>query len=393
MAINNMTLEQASALFTAVYNQATGSAASAPVSTADFVTMGQTALKTGYDTLTTAISQVMSNAIFSIRPYTRKLQVMEVTEQQYGNHTRKINLIDRPIENDERFLLVDGQSIDQYKVRKPQAVQTNFYGSNIWQKAITIYKDQLDIAFTSAAEFGRFIAMVVQNAQDMIEAVHENVARFALANLIGGTISAGRYVDLLAEYNQATGQSLTKAQALSPTYFADFARFIFAHIKAVSRAFTERGVMWHTNPTAATPVGGNIMRHTPYADQRLVTFAPFFDRVDANVLSTTFNDEYLRLLEHEEVSFWNNPQSPETIDVTASYMDTDGTIKTTAVSTDAVIGVLFDREAAGYTVGSTWSAPSNFNAAGGYTNIFYHFTDRYWNDSTENAVVFGIGTI
>ena len=68
MAINNMTLEQASTLFTAVYNQATGSSALAPVSTADFVTMGQTALKTGYDTLTTAISQVLSNTIFSIRP-------------------------------------------------------------------------------------------------------------------------------------------------------------------------------------------------------------------------------------------------------------------------------------------------------------------------------------
>lgn len=390
MAINDMTLEQASTIFSAVYAECTGLGENDQIDTKDFVTMGQTALKTGYDPLITAISQVLSNTIFSIRPYTRKLKIMEVTEQQYGNHTRKLNIVDTPIEDDERFKLVDGESIDQYKVRKPQVVQTNFYGSNIWQKAITIYKDQLDVAFSSLEEFGRFITMVVQNAQDMIEAVHESVARFALCNLIGGTVasSADRYIDLLAAYNEATSQELTKEQALSPDYFADFARYIFAKIKEVSRALTERSVVWHVNP-----IVGYIMRHTPYEEQKLVTLAPFFDRVDANVLSITYNDEYLKLIEHEEVSFWNNPYEPASINVDASYMAVDGTIQNHAFSNSNVIGVLFDREAAGYVVGSTWSAPTPFNAAGGYSNIFYHFTDRYWNDSTENAVVFGIGEI
>ena len=52
-----------------------------------------------------------------------------------------------------------------------------------------------------------------------------------------------------------------------------------------------------------------------------------------------------------------------------------------------IFGVMFDDEAAGYVRVNRWSAPAPFNARGGYQNTFWHFTDRYFNDFTENAVV------
>lgn len=36
---------------------------------------------------------------------------------------------------------------------------------------------------------------------------------------------------------------------------------------------------------------------------------------------------------------------------------------------------------------NTWSAPTPFNARGGFSVNWWHWTDRYWNDFTENAVV------
>ena len=62
--------------------------------------------------------------------------------------------------------------------------------------------------------------------------------------------------------------------------------------------------------------------------------------------------------------------------------DTEGT------ATSNIFGVLFDEEAVGITTYGEWSAPSPFNARGGYSNIFWHFNDRYYNDFTENGVVF-----
>ena len=47
-----------------------------------------------------------------------------------------------------------------------------------------------------------------------------------------------------------------------------------------------------------------------------------------------------------------------------------------------------EEETAMYDVVNVWSAPTPFNARGGYSNIWWHFTDRYLRDDTENAVVF-----
>ena len=102
----------------------------------------------------------------------------------------------------------------------------------------------------------------------------------------------------------------------------------------------ERTALYHQNPTAAADVSGVIMRHTPVERQRLYLNSRFFDNVDASVLSGVFNDEYLRLMPHEFTTFWQDIRTPYLIDVTASYMDTDGTIATDSVTQDNVLGIL-----------------------------------------------------
>ncbi len=68
-------------------------------------------------------------------------------------------------------------------------------------------------------------------------------------------------------------------------------------------------------------------------------------------------------------------------------MQADGTLTSADVSVSNIYGLIMDEEAAGYTVVNRWTANTPFNAAGGYTNMYWHFTDRYWNDFTENAVL------
>ena len=71
-------------------------------------------------------------------------------------------------------------------------------------------------------------------------------------------------------------------------------------------------------------------------------------------------------------------------------MDIDGTLKQPEenVVLSNVFGVMTDYETLGYNVTNQWQATTPFNAKGGYSNIFWHFTDRYWNDFTENGVIF-----
>ena len=136
--MNDLTFTQASALLTEIASQAQGTKAIAPVDTSSFIALANTTLKCGYDVISNAISQVLSRTIFSVRPYSRKLKGMKADSVRFGNHVRKITILDGALENDDRQSLTDGHSIDQQVVNKPKALQTNFYGIDVYQRHVTI---------------------------------------------------------------------------------------------------------------------------------------------------------------------------------------------------------------------------------------------------------------
>ena len=378
-----------STVLNSIVKQATGQSAQAVVDTSSFISVAQTALLTGYDTLATSISQVLSRTIFSVRPYERKFGGLEVSNAEYGNHIRKLSAVDKDWEKDQRFELTDGESIDQYVVNKPKVLQTNFYGANTYAKSMTVYRDQLDQAFSGPDQFQSFLAMMMQNASDMIEQAHENTARSAVANLIGGIIdlkNAKQVRHLVTEYNAYLGESaaLTLEELRAANVYPTFIRWVMAQVKSQSSLLTERSELYHQNFT-----GYNIPRHTPVSDQKLYMFNDDRYSIETEVMSTTFNNEFLDIIDYETVNFWQSLQSRDGLNITPGYTDATGAVtKGTAVTQGNIFAILFDRETAGYTVVNEWSQPTPFNAAGGYYNQFWHFTDRYWNDFTENAVLF-----
>lgn len=397
---NDLSFEQLSTVLTAITNQATGVSNIAPVDTASFVTVAQMALKTGFDPLTTAISQVLSRTIFSVRPYTRKFRGLNVSNQRYGNHVRKLLTIDKPFEDDDRLKLTDGESIDQYRVNKPKVLQTNFYGANVYQKSVTIYKDQLDCAFSSPDEFASFISMVMQNASDMIEQAHEETARATINNLISGIYAAEttedatntmakanggkRAINLLSLFNMTNGDTLTVSDIFKAANFERFVKFAFSTINTLADLMTDRNTLFSSQLTNYT-----VIRHTPKDRMKFYLYTDLVNKINSEVYSSVFNPDFLKLVDFERVNFWQSALNPSQIKSKPVMLNKDGTLNTVGnTSIENVFGVLFDEEAAGYTTVNEWSQPSPFNARGGYYNQFWHFTDRYWNDFTENAIVF-----
>lgn len=396
----DLTFNQLSTVLTDIVSQATGQKALAPVNTASFISVAAKGLKVGYDPLSTAISQVLSKTIFSVRPYSRKFKGLNVSNQRYGNHVRKLLTIDKPFEDDDRFKLTDGQSIDQYKVNKPKVLQTNFYGANTYQKSVTIYKDQLDCAFSSPDEFGSFVSMVMQNASDMIEQAHEETARATIGNLISGIFAmekeetptgmakangGRRAVNLIKLYNDETGKNLTVADAFKAENFEGFVKFTFSAINTISDLMTDRNTLFCSQLTDYP-----ILRHTPKDRMKFYLFTDLVNKINSEVYSTVFNPDFLKMVDFESVNYWQSSLSSSAINIKPTVLKTDGSLidMPSNVQLFKVVGVLFDEEAAGYTTVNQWSQPSPFNARGGYYNQFWHFTDRYWNDFTENAVIF-----
>lgn len=384
MAINTMSIEQVSSVLNAIVEQATGQTPTIQVTdTASFVTVAKTALETGYDVLTSAISQVLSRTIFSVRPYTKKFKGIEVSAEKWGNHVRKIQLVDNEFEDDQRYNLTDGQSVDMYKVKKPKPVQTNFYGEVTYQDHITLFRDQLDTAFSNPSEFASFVSMVMQNMTDRMTQADEEFSRSAVANFIGGKIAGNAdVIHLVTEYNAYAGTSYTSASIKDPTAYEPFIKWVFGRIRTLGQTMSERSVKFHTNLTSKP-----IMRHTPGDRMKIYLFAPVLNDIQSSVLSDIYNDQLLRFADHEAVTYWQNLDNPDKLKLTASYMAADGTITSGNVDTANVFGVMFDEEAIGVNRCSEWSERTPMNAAGGYTNLYFHVTRRYWNDFTENGIV------
>ena len=375
------------ATLNSIIKQATGQTAIADLYANNFVTVASVALGIAPDALLSAISQVISRTIFSIRPYNRKFAGLFVDSMKWGNHVRKINIGDKDWEQNVSYDLVDGASIDADIVSKPDILQTNFYGQCVYSKHYTIFRDQLNIALQNEEEFERFYTMLVQNTMDMIEQCHENTARATIANLIGGKVKGDvtNVIHLVTEYNDVTGLALDSDTVKKPENFVPFYKWAFSRIKTISGFLTERSLQYHINIT-----GHNIMRHTPVQNQRLYLYTPEMNNVESSVFSSVFNEQYLKMMDYEGVNFWQSIKTPMGIQIKANYMDNTGAVKTdaTVTATSNIFGILMDEEAAGITTYGARTATTPYNARGEYMNVWWHFNDRYWNDFTENAVVF-----
>lgn len=388
MAVNNLDFNQLATVLNQIVKQATGQQTMIPTNTSEFVSVGNTALLAGYDKLATGISQVLQRTIFSIRPYYRKFAGLEAESRRWGAITRKLSIVDKDFEDATRFELVDGQEPpSMFSVRKPLALQENFYGANIFDKAVSVYRDQLDQAFTGADQFGEFLAMVMGNISDMREQAYENMSRATIANLIGGVIASendNQVVHLLTEYNAQTGLNLTATTVYQPANFPAFMKWVYARVAEISARLTERTTIYHTNVT-----GKVVARHTPYDRQKVYMYAPARYQMDARVIADTFHDSYLRYADTETVNFWQSIETPDSINVKASYLNADGTIATmeSADEIENIFGVIFDEDAAGVQFFNEWAAPTPFDARNGFYNDWYHWTIRFWNSFTENIVV------
>ena len=141
MAVNNMSIENAYALIAELHEQATGQKVAAPVNSADFVSVAQATLAAGYEPVLNAISQVIGRTLVAVRPYTRKFAGLEYSAEKWGGITRKISFGDRDPVSSPVFELVDGASVDQQEVRKPDVLETRYVGSDIFTGTLHVRPD------------------------------------------------------------------------------------------------------------------------------------------------------------------------------------------------------------------------------------------------------------
>lgn len=390
MAVNDMSFAQASAILTSIHNQATGQIGIAPINAAQFVSVAQITLKQGYDVVLNSISQILSRTLFQSRAYTGSLKGLIGDTQAWGNHVRTLAACDLPPVDDVAYALTNGQSIDQFIVRKPEVLQLNYYGFATFSDFVTRFQDQLDVAFSAPEELLSFWSMIMTEMNNKHTQWKENLCRATLCNLIAGKSKgdSGNVLHLVTMYNDFAGTELDSETVLQPDNLVPFVQFICGVMQNISNKFKDRSSKYHQNVT-----GKILNRHTPQKNQRLYLLSDLVTLFKNSGFTNIYSPEYLNKFgSYEELSFWQDINTPKKIDSNPVYFAADGTLVnetgTERVQLDNVFGVLFDEEACRVCPKTYSVTPSPINARGRYYNLWYNDQLRHWVDYTQNCVVF-----
>lgn len=405
-------------LMNLLLRQATGEQSITVTDTSSFVSAGELVLATGMENVTNSVSIVMNRLIVASRAYNARMRIVQTDEVgSYSNRARKIsfysqNALPDGSHNTNLFTnLAAGYTSgdnggastkSQWEQHPAMPLEMNFAGTNVWQHCITMYEDQLKIAFRNEEEFNRFVSGYLQEHANDIEQEREGFYRALLLNRIGMTFDMsadmpGALVDLTTAFN--TFYNISPAyttQQLLSTYFKEFCAFFVSQIKLYSDYMENRSINYHWS--VPKTVGGdtfNILRHTPKRDQRLAIYAPYFTMAESLVYPEIFNPQYLSIENAEKVNFWQAEDTKAAINITPAIIETDSTdpaygtqIQGSAVAEDHIIAVLFDRDAVFGELQLNRADSTPLEARKHYRNVWNTFAKNGVNDPTENFIVF-----
>lgn len=319
--------------------------------------------------------QRIGHTMVSYRAYKSQLGLLAVTDMTMGAIMQKLKVKMPQAVEDVTTQLIDGQSIDQYIVSKPKASQKIFVKRTPYTFYITMQKKWLREAFTSVEAMGNFIAAIYGEAENAIELSQENLARLCMANFMA-TISTTttRVINLVSEYNQKTGKSVPTGE--DAMLDEGLLRYSLGRMNNISKKMKTMSTLYND---------GTETRHSPDDTQRFVSLIDFQTALETQVQWAAFHDKYVEKQNGIEVPYWQAAKNPLNIDLILEGDDPEQEESTTLTN---IVATIHDRDALGTYRKEIEVATTPLNARGLYTNQFWHLNDLYFNDVSENGIVF-----
>lgn len=325
-----------------------------------------------------ALAMRIGKTIIRFRKYNNKLSGLLLDDFEWGGILQKIRVAMPDAETDESFDLLDGGTVDHYKIAKPDVKQKLFVTRTPYQYHVTIQRAQLKEAFTSEDAMGRFISAVFGEVRNAIDFGLERLGRTAITNMIaesyGATAAAPKQnvVNLGTLYRAINANAPATAAGLMND--PDFMRFAISTINTRKDMLQEMSVL-------NMPDGSALPTFTPLDRMHSFILSGFQRRLETVVEYAAFHDEFVRMADAENLTYLQNANQPNSIDVLRA---SDGV----NITVDNIVGIIFDRDACGMYKRMEDTLTTPVNAAGRYYNTYYHLQQLWFNDLSENFVVF-----
>lgn len=367
-----------------IYKEVTGQEGVVKEDLSNISDVGATLLSANYrEPYTNSLLNRIGRMVFVDRPYKGFAPNIIREAWEYGSIMSKSRVKDFTPTANMAWNLIPGESVDQF-VYTPPTVQTTLYNQMVaWEIDCSFLDDQLKQSFTSAAEYDRFISMIVTQIQNSeVQQIDSLVMRNVNA-MAGRRIYRNiAVVDLLAGYNATVSSPITAAEAATNKDFARYTAYQILlykdRMKAKTAAFCENEEGYTT--------------FTPAEYLHLVLLSDFAKSIDVYLQSDTYHNDFTEIGSYETVPFWQGSGTTFALaDTSAIYAELPGINGNQTVDRNYVLGIMFDRDACGI-INERRNVAVSYNNRGRYWNNFYQVETRLFTDPAENCIVFVLGS-
>lgn len=338
-----------------------------------------------FDAYVKSLVNHIGKVIFVNRPYRGSAPSVLMDAWEYGSVVEKISSeMPEAVEN-ESWELTDGASYDPNVFHAPKAEAKFFNKMTTFEIDRSITERQVRQSFSSATQLNAFVSMLFNEVEKSLTVKNDGLIMRTIDNMIvetmyaqysGGAITGAggpKAVNLLARYNTQYNESLTAAAAILDPDFIRYAAYTMAlYVDRLTRMSTLFNI-------------GGKQRFTPKDLQHIVMLSEFRAAADVFLQSTTFHDEYTKLVNAETVPFWQGSGTDYAFSSTGKIDAT--TVAGHSQTVTGVLGCIWDRDALG-VMNFNSRVTTQYNAKAEFTNYFYKRDARYFNDMNENFIVF-----
>lgn len=338
-----------------------------------------------FDKYVKSLVNHIGKVIFVNRPYRGSAPSVLMDAWEYGSVVEKIcSELPEAVETED-WELTDGASYDPNVFHQPKAEAKFFNKMTTFEIDRSITERQVKQSFSSATQLNAFVSMLFNEVEKALTLRNDALIMRTINNMIvetmynqysGGAITGAggpKAVNLLSRFNTQYSKSLNAATAVLDPEFIRYAAYTMAlYVDRLTRMSTLFNV-------------GGKPRFTPKDLQHIVMLSEFRAAADVFLQSTTFHDEYTKLVNAETVPFWQGSGTDYAFSNTGKIDAVSAAGHSQTVT--GVLGCIWDRDALG-VMNFNSRVTTNYNPKAEFTNYFYKRDARYFNDLNENFVVF-----
>ena len=388
-----MKVNQAYAILNTITNEILGAQDIVAEDLSNVIDIGKQIMSSGENWVDNYVGKLMNQIgrmIFSTRKYDVSIPSVIMDSWEFGSILEKAHAtMPQAIEN-ETWGLADKKdySAGNFTFYKPTVTVKLFNSAVTFEVDNSIADKQVKESFNSPTQLVGFFTMIETAVENSISVKVDGLIMRTINNFIGQTlhnefpngtyagVTGVKAINLLKLYNDKFNAQLTFEQAITTPEFLRFSSMTMSNyvnrLSKMSKLFNIE----------------KLERFTPKDKLHFVMLSDFKNAFGSYLESDTFHNEFISLPESETVPYWQGTGTDYSLnkisDIHVNIKDGETTAE---VNASGIVGVMFDHDALG-VCNTERNTTTQWVAKQEFTNYFHKHKASYFNDLSENFIVF-----